>query len=170
LLDALAARDGGYYTGAMRRLFKRPPRLQFVFESYRSRLYFVTLCTMHRRRILAKDEVHDAFRQYAEIGLQHNIVVGRYVVMPDHIHLFVCGGLEFDLSIWMRGLKRALGKMLTVQDGTPWQPGFFDHLMRSDDSYAQKWEYVRNNPVRAGLAQTVDEWPYQGEIGRIDRL
>jgi REP-associated tyrosine transposase len=24
-----------------------------------------------------------------------------------------------------------------------WQPGFFDHLLRNDESYSQKWEYVR---------------------------
>ena len=50
-----------------------------------------------------------------------------------------------------------------------WQPGFFDHLMRSDESYAQKWDYVRENPVRHGLVPASDAWPYQGEIVRIDR-
>jgi len=32
-----------------------------------------------------------------------------------------------------------------------WQPGFNDHLLRSDENYAEKWEYVFQNPVRAGL-------------------
>ena len=50
-----------------------------------------------------------------------------------------------------------------------WQPGFFDHVLRNDESYAQKWEYVRHNPVRAGLADSADEWPYQGTIVTIDR-
>jgi putative transposase len=51
-----------------------------------------------------------------------------------------------------------------------WQPGFFDHLLRTDESYGQKWEYVRMNPVRTGLVSTPEEWPYQGEIVRIERL
>ena len=50
-----------------------------------------------------------------------------------------------------------------------WQPGFFDHLLRNDDSYTQKWDYVRENPVRAGLVSLADDWPYQGEFVFIDR-
>jgi putative transposase len=48
-----------------------------------------------------------------------------------------------------------------------WQEGFFDHVLRSHESYSQKWEYVRMNPVRAHLSETLEEWPYQGEIVRI---
>jgi hypothetical protein len=36
--------------------------------------------------------------------------------------------------------------------------------MRSSESYAERWEYVRCNPVRAGLVSKPDDWPYQGEI------
>ena len=46
-----------------------------------------------------------------------------------------------------------------------WQEGFFDHVLRSAESYAQKW--VRMNPVRAGLCREPEEWPYQGEIVSI---
>jgi putative transposase len=47
------------------------------------------------------------------------------------------------------------------------QEGFFDHLLRSYESYTQKWDYVRMNPVRAQLSKTPEDWPYQGEIVRI---
>jgi len=46
--------------------------------------------------------------------------------------------------------------------------GFFDHLIRNTESYAQKWDYVRENPVRAGLVSTAEKWKYQGEIVEID--
>jgi putative transposase len=45
-----------------------------------------------------------------------------------------------------------------------WQKGFFDHIMRSADSYSEKWDYVSANPVRAGLVHHADAWPYQGVI------
>jgi hypothetical protein len=32
-----------------------------------------------------------------------------------------------------------------------WQKGFFDHVLRSQESAGEKWKYVRENPVRAGL-------------------
>jgi len=34
----------------------------------------------------------------------------------------------------------------------------------------QKWDYVRENPVRAGLVSKAEEWKYQGEIALIDRV
>jgi hypothetical protein len=45
-----------------------------------------------------------------------------------------------------------------------WQTDHWDTRLRSGESYDAKWEYVRNNPVRAGLVKTADEWPYQGEL------
>ena len=50
-----------------------------------------------------------------------------------------------------------------------WQRRFFDHVLRSDESYAQKWNYVRENPIRAGLVTVAEDWRYSGEIIRIDR-
>jgi hypothetical protein len=47
---------------------------------------------------------------------------------------------------------------------TLWQREFFDHVLRSSESYSEKWNYVRDNPVRAGLVCNVDEWNYAGEI------
>jgi hypothetical protein len=66
-------------------------------------------------------------------------------------------------------LKQALAKHIAPPDKSPiWQRGFFDHVLRSDESYAEKWNYVRANPVRAGLVNDPD-WPYAGEIVVIDR-
>jgi putative transposase len=50
-----------------------------------------------------------------------------------------------------------------------WQPGFVDRLLRNDENYAEKWDYVWRNPVRAGLVNQPEQWPYQGEIFVIDR-
>ncbi|PYL45467.1 MAG: hypothetical protein DME27_02245 [Verrucomicrobia bacterium] len=70
------------------------------------RLFFVTFCTARRRKILANARANRAFIDYAKRGLDHNVAVGRYVLMPDHIHFFVAGDHEFDLGMWVRGLKR----------------------------------------------------------------
>jgi len=45
-----------------------------------------------------------------------------------------------------------------------WQEEFFDHVLRSDESYAEKWTYVRENPVRKGLVAHSDDWPWQGSV------
>ena len=91
--------------------------------------------------------------------------------MPNHVHLFVSGPDDFKLGRWIGALKQYLGKRVEVGVSTSpiWQRGFFDHLLPSDESYAQKWNYVRDNPVRAGLVKNADDWPYSGEIVVIDR-
>jgi putative transposase len=135
-------------------------------------VYFVTLCTHRRRKLLAKSSVNAAFQEFAIRAYdQHNIAVGRYVIMPDQLHLFVCGPDDFELGRWIGMLKRFLAKRIepTGTAGPIWQRGFFDHLLRSDESYGQKWIYVRENPVRAGLVEKAEDWPYSGEIIVIDR-
>ena len=88
--------------------------------------------------------------------------------MPDHIHLFVQGDSRFDLGRWIGGLKRVVAAAVTGGRSGLWQRGFFDHLIRNSQSYSQKWEYVRDNPVRAGLVSRREDWPFQGEIVEID--
>jgi REP element-mobilizing transposase RayT len=91
--------------------------------------------------------------------------------MPDHVHLFVRGSQIFRLGPWVGHLKQTLAKAagLSRTKRQLWEEGFFDHVLRSDESYAQKWNYVLENPVRAGLVNSVEDWPYQGEIVYIDR-
>ncbi len=80
--------------------------------------------------------------------------------------------MGFRLGIWIRGLKRGISDALAGQYDSSglWQPGFFDHIIRHSESYREKWEYVSQNPVRAGLVECAEEWPFQGELTVIDRV
>ena len=118
----------------------RPPRLSTVFQKYRPPLYFVTICCANRKHLLANEMTHIAFREFALRGqADHNVAVGRYVLMPDHLHLFVCGPAKFRLEQWVRLLKTTLGRKLRDLSHEPdlWQRGFFDHLVRNLESYAE---------------------------------
>jgi len=111
--------------------------------------------------------VRDAFIQFGLRACEHRVWVGHYVIMPDHIHLFAGFGPEsITVSAWMKSLKNAISKTLrnATFHGPHWQKGFFDHVIRSQESYEQKWLYVRNNHVRAGLVQSAEDWPYAGQI------
>ena len=148
---------------------QRPPRLERLFASLRS-FYFVTFNTYKRLPLLARPEIHDVFRDYCFRAQEHDVAVGRYVIMPNHVHLFVAlPPAGVTLPNWMQMLRTVLGKtLLRVGFQKPhWQEGFFDHVLRNSESYSQKWDYVRMNPVRAGLCQEAEEWPYQGEIVSI---
>lgn len=120
--------------------------------------------------MLATESVHSAFLDFAIRGFEEKqIAIGRYVIMPDHLHLFVSGPHEFRVEQWGRMLKLVLGRETGSRTSEIWERGFFDHVIRSAESYSQKWEYVRQNPVRAGLVERAEEWPYQGEIIEIRR-
>ncbi len=151
----------------------RLTRLELLFTGYP--VYFLTACSAERRKILANPAIHEAFLRFAERGLSCGVWVGRYVVMPDHLHLFAAFRPEgLSVSKWMKSMKNSLSKSLRLQGtaGPHWQKGFFDHVMRSKESYREKWEYVQQNPVRAGLVASAEDWPYQGEVQRFstDRL
>jgi hypothetical protein len=47
--------------------------------------------------------------------------------------------------------------------GRLWQLGFYDHLVRNSESMRQIFWYVRSNPLRAGLTDDADAYPWSGE-------
>jgi putative transposase len=74
------------------------------------------------------------------------------------------------LGHWVGALKQALGRTAKLSRAKTqlWEEGFFDHVLRSDESYMQKWNYVRENPARAGLVISEEDWPDQGDIVCVD--
>ncbi|HYJ04171.1 MAG TPA: transposase [Chthoniobacterales bacterium] len=156
----------------MNRFGRRPPRLVRIHQAVDAPVWFITFCTHRRQKWLASDPVHTAFVRFAERAARDfNVAVGRYIIMPDHVHFFVCGDQHFVLANWIGALKQALAKAAhrSKSAGQIWQEGFFDHLLRSDESMSQKWDYIRENALHAGLVERAEDWPHQGEIIPIDR-
>jgi len=98
-------------------------------------------------------------------------VVGRYVIMPDHVHFFARPHPGGDLAgTFIRNWKKWTACLLTsfVQVEPPiWQPGFIDQPLDTADVYQEWLEYIRANPVRAGHAPSVQAWPFAGEVEPI---
>ena len=143
----------------------RLKRLDEVYSAHP--FYFVTACTLERRSFLDRESVLRAVLEYGEHGPEHGAWLGRFVLMPDHLHAFVALDAErCRLSGWVSGLKAVVARALRSEglDGPYWQKGFFDHVLRGSESASEKWEYVRNNPVRAGLVQRAEDWPYWGQV------
>jgi REP element-mobilizing transposase RayT len=144
---------------------ERLKRLDVMYQHFP--IYFVTACTAKRKQLLATETVHRDFKEFASSGPNYGAWVGAFVFMPDHFHLFVAvDDQKLGLSRWGKALKGKLSSALRVPGTSApyWQKGFFDHVLRSAESYSQKWEYVRENPVRVGLVKRWEDWPYLGEI------
>jgi len=142
----------------------RPPRLDVIFQRHADQVWFLTLTTASREPWLSDAVVHGALQNFAERGLEAGrAAIGRYVLMPDHLHVFVRLARDEVLGEWVKALKAVLARSVGHKTAQ-WQQGFFDHLLRKSESYAQKWDYVQQNPVRAGLVTRGEDWPFQGEV------
>ena len=131
-------------------------------------IVFLTVCTKERKRILADDAPHALL-----LDAWHGAgawLVGRYVIMPDHVHLF-CAPAEHDslpIINWITFWKSYATRRWPNSGDLPiWQRHFWDRQLRRTESYNEKWQYVVENPVRAGLVATSGDWPYQGEINAL---
>jgi putative transposase len=124
----------------------------------------LTVCTKDRCRMLATAEMHAALRHAWQKA--NHWLVGRYVIMPDHVHLFCAPGTVDikPLPQWVRYWKASVTKLCAIAPGGLWQRDFWDTQLRRGESYAEKWNYVVQNPVRAGLVPAPQPWPYQGEL------
>ena len=128
--------------------------------------YFITFCTYRRIAILANPQIHSAFVKFCAEALQKDIFVGRYILMPDHVHLFCSPAtvppepLERWISYWKAEAARHWPR---GAEHPLWQRDFWDTQLRHADSYNAKWSYVRLNPVRKGLVDCEAAWPFQGE-------
>ena len=96
------------------------------------------------------------------------------VVMPDHVHLLLTpkekaqGGF-FSLTEILHSLKSFTGNRinhLLNRQGTLWQEDYFNRIVRDEAEFLEKWNYIRNNPVKQELCRYPEEWDafyeYQG--------
>ena len=131
--------------------------------AHRPTLIFLTVCTKDRKRLLDNQIAHDAIIRAWTAATAWR--VGRYVIMPDHVHLFVTPGTpQLSLVNWLKYWKRGLSAVLGA---SVWQDDYWDYTLRANDSYAEKWDYVRRNPERAGLVDRAEDWPYQGILNDL---
>jgi REP element-mobilizing transposase RayT len=143
-------------------------RLDRVWEA--QPIYFITTCTFQRRPILNDPSTFDILaEEWRDAWNRHRWTVGRFVVMPDHVHFFCrpARNAEKSLSDFVAAWKQWTSKRIAKKTAaTPqiWQKMFFDHLLRSGEGYDEKWEYVFRNPVRHGYVAEPEDWPWAGKV------
>jgi len=119
--------------------------------------YFVTVCALPRGQNHFCLEnigpaVLDSIKYRHEKGLWFCDLA---VLMPDHIHLI----LGFPDVASFSGIIGDWKRWLNTKLGITWQENFFDHRIRSETD-SHKGEYILQNPVRAGLVEKAEDWPW----------
>jgi putative transposase len=144
---------------------QRLPHLAPLEFSNQAVLQYVTQCVDQRRPLLARAEtvnlLVDAWQK------ANRWLVGRYVIMPDHLHLFCAPASipQVPLKQWIHFWRADVTRRWPFPSEKPiWQRDFFDRQLRSGESYWQKWLYLWENPIKQGLVARPEDWPHQGEL------
>ena len=122
--------------------------------------FFVTInCELrHHPQLTLPDIPEKLFSAVSHYRHSHRWWPEIFLLMPDHLHALISfswdrkQGMDSVISGWKRYTARALG--------IEWQRGYFDHRIRNEADHQAAWCYIRENPVRAGLADSYDTWPH----------
>jgi putative transposase len=129
-----------------------------------SRTFFATTKTNMGQRILQSERnagmLIDVLRKHVAAG---QFTLLDFVVMPDHVHLLITVGAGMSIEKAMQLIKGGFSFRLSKEfgfKGEVWQKGFSEVRVNDETSLLQHKAYIEGNPMKAGLAAAVGEYPY----------
>lgn len=142
------------------------------------------MTTARRLRWFAQPEIAaycaDALREACEA---ERFTLAAYCFMPNHVHILVLSETETDLiqlvhrfkqrtGWWFKRQSAAGGLKASPTDATSalWQRSYHDHVLRRDEDIASVVRYILENPVRAGLKSSAEEYPFSWSIAGVSEL
>lgn len=130
--------------------------------------YFITASVAQNKFLFQAPPIAELFIEvllhYRE---QDKYRLHEFVVMPNHFHLLISPEqtLERALQLIKGGFSFRVKKQLGY-GGEIWQSSFYDHRVRGAAEYVRIRSYIQENPVRAGLVGSPQEYPYGSASGR----
>ncbi len=133
----------------------RIPGYDYATPNY----YFVTICTHDKKCIFGKPDQLNRYGKYAQecllkiAELNRNVLIDKYVVMPNHVHAIIVIQSDYDLKkdipTMIGQYKTAVTKQIRKIDPkiTVWQRSFHDHVIRNQRQYESIWSYIDSNPL-----------------------
>ncbi len=133
---------------------RKPIRLK-GYNYSKAGVYFLTICTANRARILSSIQYSEnrpnveltVVGQAVKAHLERFPGVEQYVIMPNHVHLLVNreADSDHDVSQDVRSFKLLVSKSVGA---SIWQRGYYDHIIRSESDYLIHWQYIEDNPAK----------------------
>ena len=152
---------------------RKHPRLKH-YDYSKAGYYYVTICVSERKNLLSRISFPDFKNEIkAEdikielsnigkiantyiLGISHayeSIVLDRYIIMPDHIHLIIfikpheTTVVSKKISIFT--VIHALKRLITKDIGyNIWQESFYEHVIRDEEELYNARKYINDNPLR----------------------
>jgi len=134
--------------------------------------YFVTTKAWGSRNLFQATEVAEIIvARLLRCRDQATYQLHEFVLMPNHLHLLLTPGIDTTLEKAMQLIKGGSSREIHLRRGGSmpvWQPGFHEWTVRDESDFESRREYIRMNPVRAGLVERPEDWAFGSASGRLD--
>jgi putative transposase len=139
--------------------------------------HFLTFSCYRRQPLLDNSTACGVFeRELEAVRIQYGFVVAGYVLMPEHVHLLVGEPGRSSLSVALQVLKQQTSRKLKQRGAVQfWQRRYYDFNVHNEEKQIEKLRYMHRNPVRRGLAEKPEDWPWSsfrhystGEVGAVE--
>jgi putative transposase len=129
--------------------------------------HFVTFSCYHRRPKLTNLEACRIFLEALEAARKRFAIrVYGYVLMPEHVHLLLSEPASLTLAEAIHFVKLSSAKQLRSKASRSgettsfWQARYYDRNIRDYREFVLKLRYLHRNPVKRGLCQSAEQWPW----------
>lgn len=124
------------------------------FDYAEDGFYFLTICTKDRKELLSEISVTAGlvadlrltpYGEIAESYIKSVSGIEKYVIMPNHVHMIIHKTNGKSLSSDVRSFKGLVTKRIGENI---WQASYYDHVIRNETDYLEKWQYIDHNPAK----------------------
>jgi putative transposase len=129
-----------------------------------SRIFFATTNTSMGKRVLQSERnaglLIDVLRS---LVAERRFQLHDFVIMPDHVHLLIEVSNDMTIEKAMQLIKGRFSHCLSHElgyKGEVWQRGFTEVQVMNRESFEMHREYIAQNPVKAGIATSADNFPF----------
>ena len=123
--------------------------------------FFVTK-SVHPKKPALDESAREIVVSALQFSLEtHRIYLGAFVVMPDHWHALIALIEPWTLPKFMHAMMSFVGARTQKQleaNGTRWQDGYYDTLVRTGKQFSYVANYIEDNPVTRGLVEQREQW------------
>ncbi len=143
-------------------LIKSARKLSAAIRYHESgQTHFITFTCYHRRPLPDGAAARRTFELALErVRLDYQLCVYGYVAMPEHVHFLVSEPEWSNLAQAIKSLKQGVSRRLIGDSEAFWQRRYYDHNVRTYDSFVEKLRYIHRNPAKRGLCATPEEWEW----------
>lgn len=128
----------------------------------------------NKQQIFFKQQDYEAFAVLIkEAKKLYPVKLFAYCLMPNHFHLIAMPEMAENLSKWMQWLMTSHVRRYNKHHnavGHVWQGRFKSFIIQDNEYLINAMRYVEANPVRAGLVDTANDWPWSSHKETIGKI